>query len=128
SGVDHDLRIEGERRGLGIIKGASRRAAGLLCPELDQLRSLRHAGFVIENQSAGLEMHWVLHLLRRRLVGMRDALGISLQINLYLALRADHVSLRIVFELRAGNLVEAVGVASVNNDLDVVQLRATTSF
>ena len=68
-------------------------------------------------------MHRIFQLLRRRLVRVLGAFGIGLQVDMHFAGGANDLLLLIVFKAGAIDLVEAAGVAPVNDDVDVFQLR-----
>src|SRR5689334_2764481 len=66
-------------------------------------------------------MDGILQLLRWRLIGTDRALRISLQIDVHFALRYYVARLRIIFKIAAIDLVEAVGFASVDDNVYVLE-------
>ena len=77
---------------------------------------------LVEHQAAGLEVDRIFQVRGRGLVGIQQALRIRPQINLDFALGGDVSGRLIVFEIGATDLIEAAGIASVESDLDIVQL------
>ena len=82
-------------------------------------------GLLVKEQVRGGQVDWIFQFPGRRLVGMNQAFRIGLKIHLDLALADDVAGLRIVFKIRAVDLVEAAGIASVKRDGDVVQFGAS---
>src|SRR5205085_8475416 len=66
----------------------------------------------------------ILQLRRRRLVGLHRAFGVGLEVDVDLAFGADVLGAWVVGELAAVYLVKAVRLAAVDDDVDLVELRA----
>ena len=118
---DIDLRLQSEDGGVGHVAEADGGPVGLGKAELNFFPGDRVPRLLVKEQVRGGEVDRVFQLLRRCLVGMNDAFRIGFQVHLDLAL-ADYVAgLRIVFKIRAVDLVEAAGIAPVQRDGDVMQ-------
>ena len=70
----------------------------------------------------GLQVNWVLELFGRGLIGTGEACRIGYEIDLHVAFGGDVAGFLIVGKIVAVDLVEAGGIAAVENDADVVQL------
>src|SRR5712692_3100702 len=126
--VQHNiyLRLQTKNIPLSHIVHADSRAAGLRYAELNLVVGVSVSGLLIENQSTGFEMNRVLQFFGRNLVGIDETLGIGLQIDLNGAFGGDIAGSRIVFEIGAVNLIEPAGIASIKNDVHIVQLGVAT--
>ncbi len=82
------------------------------------------AGVLVEDQVSGLEVDGILEFLGSVLVRSGPTRWIGLQIDLHLAVPRDVARFFVVGEVVPVNLVEAGGIAAVENDADVVQLGA----
>ena len=110
---DIDLRLQSEHGGVGRVAKADGRPVGLGKAELNFFPGERVPCLLVKEQVRGGEVDRILQFPGRCLVGMNDAFRVGLQIHLDLAF-ADYVAgLRIVFKIRAVDLVEAAGIAPV---------------
>ncbi len=66
---------------------------------------------LVEQQIRGHQVDRILQLLGSRLVGMNQAFGVGFKIHLDFAFAHDVARARIVFKIRAVDLVEAAGIA-----------------
>ena len=82
----------------------------------------------VEDQPIGFKVDRFFRLRRRCLIRMPHPLGIRFQVNQYRALRVDITGCRVVLEIVPGNPVEAAGILAIDDDLDVVQFRASATF
>ena len=80
--------------------------------------------FWLKTRSRGLEVDGILEFLGSSLVGPGQAGRIGLQIDLHLAVSGDVARFLVIGEVVAVDLVEAGGIAAVENDADVVQFGA----
>ena len=64
----------------------------------------------------------IFQFFGRRLVGMDQAFGVGFKIHLDFTLAHDIAGARIIFKIRAVDLIEAAGIAPVQRDGDVMQL------
>ena len=82
------------------------------------------AALLVEDQVSGFEVDWILKFPGSALVRSGAARWIGLQIDLHLAVTGDVARFLVVGEVVAVNLIEAGGIAAVENDADVVQFGA----
>src|SRR5271166_6831529 len=116
-----NLRRQRKCVALGRIVHANGPAAGLRGAEVDSGSGRGVTGFAIEDQIAGFEVDGILQLLWSRLIGRGPAPGVGFEINLHVAPRGDVSGIWIVGEIVAVNLIEARGIAAVENNADIVQ-------
>ncbi len=109
------------------VKGRStRRAIGLRHAKLHPSIGVRHASLLAEYKPFGAQVDGVFHLARRALVVQQLTLGVALQVNVHFAAGFHRTGLLVVVKIVAVNLIEAIGVSSVNDDVDVLQVGAAT--
>ena len=111
-----------KRASLCYVTHAYGPARGLRCAEIDARLGGSVSAFLVEDQIAGFEVDGILEFLWSRLVGRGYPAGVGLQVDLHFSSGRDVARLRIVGEVVAINLVEAGGIAAVEDDVDVVQL------
>ena len=118
----HHLRLQREHVVIGVIGGPDGGAIALRHVEFHVLVGMRDPRFLVEGQAAGLYVDGILQLPGRTLIGLGRAAGIALEIDVDFTARHHRARLRIVFEVGAVNLVEAIRLPAVNHDVDVPKL------
>src|ERR1700685_1148731 len=83
---------------------------------------------LVEDQGFGLEVDGILEFLGSSLIGAGLTRRIGLQIDLDFTVSRDVARFLVVGEVVAINLVEAGGIAAVENNADVVQFGATVDL
>ena len=121
---DIHLRLQREHSGIGHIAETDRRPASLRKIELNLFPGERVSGFLVKQQIRGGEMDRILQLFGSRLVRMNQAFRVGFKIHLDLALAHHVAGLRVVLKIRAIDLVEAAGIATIQGNGDVMQLGA----
>ena len=122
-GLDIDRRVQGELVVLGVVGRPVRRPSRLRQLEIHLAIALGHAGLLVEGHSHGRQMDGVFRRRRRRpgFVSPGFVACVSLQIDMNQAL-GNHLSgLLVIVKIVAGDLVEAVGLLAVHNDVHIVQ-------
>src|SRR5690348_7077154 len=111
---DVHLGSEDQSAAFGVIAGADRRTGGLRQMKIDALVCDCLTCLLIEAQTAGGDVDRVLSFPRRSLVRAAWPFSIPLEIDIYFAFGEDVACLRIVFEIIAIDLVEAIRFFSVH--------------
>ena len=118
---DINLRLQGEEGRIRFVAKTDGRAVGLGKAELDLVPGNCVACLLVKEQVGGGQVDWIFQFPGRRLVGMNDAFRVGLQVHLNLAFANDIAGLGIIFKIRAVDLVEAAGIATIQRDGDVMQ-------
>src|SRR6202011_919874 len=123
-----DLGGEGEGVAMACVLNTHGPAAGLNSAELDSGIGERVATILVENQVGGLEVDGILEFFRSRLIRAGGPRRVSFKVDLHLAFGRDVARFRIVQEIIAGDLVETGSIATVENNVDLVQFSAPVHF
>ncbi len=119
-----NLRLQGEHVGFPGILDADRPPGGLRRAEVNPRIGGSIATVLVEDQVFGFEVDGILELLGSALVRSSRARWIGFQIDLHFPVTRDVARFLVVGEVIPINLVEAGGIAAVENDADVVQFGA----
>src|SRR5258708_25781452 len=119
-----NIRVKRERVSFPFILQAHGPSTCLRGAEINSRLGGGVPTFLIKNQIPGLEMDGILQLLGSALVWSRQTCGVGLEIDLHITAGRNIARFLVVAEIVSINLIKAGGVATVENNTDVVQLGA----
>jgi hypothetical protein len=117
-----NLRRQGQRVALARVLHAHGPTRGLRRSKFDPGSGHGVSAVLVKNQIVGLQVDRILHFFRCGLIRTGEARRVGHKIDLHVAFGGDVARLLVEGKIVAIDLIEARGVAAIEQDADVVQL------